>query len=37
MKSRTDSTGKFHIDFREVIDKINEIVNAVNELGEKVK
>lgn len=24
--------GNFHIDFREVIDKINELVNAVNEL-----
>lgn len=28
--------GKFHIDFREVIKKINELVDAVNKLREKV-
>lgn len=36
VKSKALENGKFHIDFREVIKKINELVNAINELREKV-
>lgn len=36
VKSKALENGKFHIDFREAIEKINELVNAINELREKV-
>lgn len=35
VKSKVMDNGKFHCDFREVINKINELVSAVNELREK--
>lgn len=34
VKSKALGNGKFHIDFREAIEKINELVNAINELRE---
>mgnify|MGYP006935607624 CR=1 FL=1 len=34
LKSWADSEGKFHINLREIIEKINELVSAVNELRE---
>ena len=37
VKSKALDDGKFRFDFREVIEKINELVSTVNELREKVK